>query len=90
MLLLGISLDTPLMALPINLSLLLRMPDDKAYVGFTSSTGRFYEKHDILSWMFCDEEPCKSDALKQGFDYHQQSKNFLGAKMQVIDLPSNN
>lgn len=54
----GIATDTPLMALPINLSLLLSLQDDKAFVGFTSSTGRFYEKHDILSWMWCDHEPC--------------------------------
>ena len=40
----GIATDTPIMAMPINLSLLLDLPDDKAYVGFTSSTGRFYEK----------------------------------------------
>ncbi|MDQ1264926.1 MAG: hypothetical protein QG635_76, partial [Bacteroidota bacterium] len=27
--------------------------DDKAFVGFTSSTGNSYENHDILSWWFC-------------------------------------
>lgn len=69
----GITTDTPLLALPINLSLLLGMPDDKAYVGFTSSTGRFYEKHDILSWVFCDEEPCKDDYMSEYFDYHRKS-----------------
>lgn len=69
----GIENDVPLMALPINLSLLLDLPDDKAYVGFTSSTGRFYEKHDIVSWVFCDEEPCDTPE-KSDFDYHQTSK----------------
>ncbi len=72
----GIAEDKPLMALPINLSLLLDMPVDKAYVGFTSSTGRFYEKHDILSWLWCDQQdgqPCE-DRVKQQFDYHQQSQ----------------
>lgn len=69
----GIEKDEPLLALPINLSLLLRMPTDQAYVGFTSSTGRFYEKHDILSWTWCDAEPCDFPTV-QDFDFHQQSK----------------
>ena len=51
----GIKNDIPLMAMPINLSLLLKLDDDKAWVGFTSSTGRFYAKHDILSWHWCDQ-----------------------------------
>lgn len=69
----GIESDTPLMALPINLSLLLQLPLDKAYVGFTSATGRFYEKHDILSWVWCDQQPCDAPT-KADFDYHQKSK----------------
>jgi hypothetical protein len=78
----GIAKDTPLMAMPINLSLLLDLPTDKAYVGFTSSTGRFYEKHDILSWYFCDEEPCvEKDAAT--FDYHQTSKFFSNAALRM-------
>ncbi len=71
----GIATDTPLMALPINLSLLLKLPLDRAFVGFTSSTGRFYEKHDILSWLWCDQKECDPNAentLK--YDYHQKSK----------------
>jgi hypothetical protein len=70
----GIATDTPIIALPINLSLLLKLPDDKAFVGFTGSTGTFYEKHDILSWLWCDQQPC--DAAKESdFDYHQESKH---------------
>ena len=68
----GIAADVPLLAMPINLSLLLNLPNDKAYVGFTASTGRFYEKHDILSWIWCDQEPC-DPPKKADFDYHQQS-----------------
>lgn len=77
----GIASDTPLLALPINLSLLLNLPDDKAFVGFTSSTGRFYEKHDILSWVWCDQEPC-DPVVKGEFDYHQSSKFFPSSKQQ--------
>ena len=69
----GIETDTPLLALPINLSLLIKMPSDKAYVGFTSSTGRFYEKHDILSWIWCDQNPCDNPTVED-FDRHHQSK----------------
>jgi hypothetical protein len=76
----GVENDTPILALPINLSLLLDMPDDKAYVGFTSSTGTYYEKHDILSWIWCDEEPCE-EPKKSTFDYHQKSK-FSSANFQ--------
>lgn len=69
----GVAKDEPLMAMPINLSLLLDLPDDKAYVGFTAATGRFYAKHDILSWHWCDEEPCQ-EHTKADFDYHQTSQ----------------
>lgn len=79
----GIETDTPLMALPINLSLLLKLPIDKAFVGFTSSTGRFYAKHDILSWVWCDQPPC-DEPTKSLFDYHQHSK-FSASKMQYFD-----
>jgi hypothetical protein len=71
----GIENDVPLLALPINLSLLLRMPTDRAFVGFTSSTGRFYEKHDILSWQWFDDSPGKVPDVKKDLDYHQQSKS---------------
>jgi hypothetical protein len=37
----GIGTDTPLLAMPINLSLLLDLPQDTAFVGFTSATGVF-------------------------------------------------
>lgn len=66
----GIDNDVPLMAMPINLSLLLDLPTDKAFVGFTSSTGRFFAKHDIVSWHFCNEVPCQT-VNKRSFDYHQ-------------------
>jgi len=46
----GIIEDRPLFAIPVNLSLLLHVPDGLAYVGFTGSTGRKWEKNDLLSW----------------------------------------
>lgn len=69
----GIEKDDPLLAIPINLSLLLRLPTDRAYVGFTASTGRFYEKHDIVSWEWCDQQPCTLPSLRH-LDFHQRSK----------------
>lgn len=80
----GIANDVPLMALPINLSLLIKMPSDKAYVGFTSSTGRFYEKHDILSWTWCDQEPC-SDPEIDGFDLRKDTQKNYRSKMQFFE-----
>lgn len=66
-------MSTPLLALPINLSLLLDLPDDKAFVGFTSSTGRFFEKHDILSWQWCDQQPCPEVDIEH-IDFNQKSQ----------------
>ncbi|KAL9182975.1 hypothetical protein ACHAXT_004254 [Thalassiosira profunda] len=55
----GIAEDRPLFAIPVNLSLLLQLPDSMAYVGFTASTGRKWEKHDILNWEWCESEGCQ-------------------------------
>jgi hypothetical protein len=87
----GVETGTPLMAMPINLSLLLDLPTDKAFVGFTSSTGRFFAKHDLLSWTFCEQHPCKKDHLLK-FDYHQQSKFSAasGYRYEEQQLTSNN
>jgi len=77
----GVANDDPLLALPINLSLLLKLPTDKAYAGFTSSTGRFYEKHDIISWVYCDQGPCDTPSVQE-FDFHQQSRFSAQSKRQ--------
>ena len=82
----GIASDVPLLAMPINLSLLVKMPSDRAYVGFTSSTGRFYEKHDILSWVWCDQEPCDGPELAD-FDMHQTSKFTASGKRRFEPGP---
>lgn len=57
----GIVEDRPLLAIPVNLSLLLDLPQSLAYVGFTASTGRKWEKHDILSWEWCHSDGCNGD-----------------------------
>lgn len=46
----GIVEDRPILAIPVNLSLLLHLPDSLAYVGFTASTGRKWQVQDILQW----------------------------------------
>ena len=76
----GVISDTPLLAMPINLSVLLDLPSDHAYVGFTSSTGKYWEKHDILQWYWCDRAPCER-ATKANFDYHQH-RNVSLAKIR--------
>jgi len=80
----GIDKDIPLLAIPINLSITLKLKEDLAYVGFTSSTGNSWEKHDILSWHLCEEDTCNSVRAKRGseiidFDYHLSSKNYLAS-----------
>ena len=69
----GIKNDDPLMAIPINLSVLLQLPQDQAYVGFTASTGLRWEKHDIINWMWCDSVPCDNSKVAD-FDYNQESR----------------
>jgi hypothetical protein len=51
----GIDSDEPLLAMPINLAATLRLPSDQAYVGFTASTGRAWQKHDVLGWYYCTQ-----------------------------------
>ena len=50
----GINDDKPILAIPLNLSVLLDLPQSVAYVGFTGSTGRKWEKHDIISWKWSE------------------------------------
>ena len=94
----GIDTDIPLLAMPINLSLVVRMPSDVAFVGFTASTGRFYEKHDILQWQWC-EQNCTTPT---GFDLHTVSKisnvgyqsfrpgSGYGGSADAVDFPTKN
>lgn len=52
----GIGTNEPILAIPLNLSVLLNLPQGLAYVGFTGSTGLKWEKHDILDWKWCNEK----------------------------------
>ncbi|GMH60603.1 hypothetical protein TL16_g03087 [Triparma laevis f. inornata] len=71
----GIENDKPILALPINLSLLLNLNQGLAYAGFTASTGEKWEKHDLLSWQWCDFGRCDRTTRDSNlFDYHQQSQ----------------
>eukprot|EP00804_Cyclotella_cryptica_P008540 CCRYP_007535-RB/>CCRYP_007535-RB protein AED:0.22 eAED:0.23 QI:2050/1/0.8/1/0.5/0.4/5/0/381 len=57
----GIPENRPLLAIPVNLSLLLNVTQSLAYVGFTASTGRKWEIHDILSWEWATMEIPRSE-----------------------------
>ncbi|EJK75910.1 hypothetical protein THAOC_02351 [Thalassiosira oceanica] len=46
----GIVEDRPLFAIPINLGVVLDIPDSLAFVGFTGSTGRKWQRHEIIRW----------------------------------------
>ncbi|CAM9680470.1 unnamed protein product, partial [Chrysoparadoxa australica] len=69
----GVADDEPLLAIPLNLSVLLDLPQDAAFVGFTAGTGRAWAKHDVLSWYWCHEgstECGDTDSLARTiFDY---------------------
>ena len=70
-------LTKPLLAMPINLSVVMKLKEGLAYAGFTSSTGNAWQKHDILSWNLCeDPEVCGFKLSNDLFDYHEQSKKY--------------
>ncbi len=51
----GVALDSPSMAIPMNLPEMLGLDGDGlAYVGLTASTGKRWQKHDVTSWYVCD------------------------------------
>jgi hypothetical protein len=56
----GITRGEPIIAIPINLSVLLDLPQSVAYIGFTASTGAKWENHDILDWHWCDSITCSN------------------------------
>lgn len=72
----------PLISLPINLNAALNLQEGVATVGFTAGTGRAYQKHDILSWYFCESETCLKSSMREEFSnlmhYHQQHGVFGG------------
>ena len=57
----GIETNEPILAIPLNLSVLLDLPQGLAYVGFTGSTGLKWEKQDILEWKWCNEKCLQDD-----------------------------
>lgn len=67
-------MNVPLIAFPINLSYALDLREGTAWAGFTSSTGRKWEKHDILSWYFCEDHRQCAFQMDKIFDYHRQDK----------------
>jgi hypothetical protein len=67
----------PILAIPINLSSVLDLREGTAWAGFTASTGRQFQKHDIISWKFCENfKGCGFDLTTDNFDYHQTFKLF--------------
>eukprot|EP00611_Tribonema_gayanum_P001437 TRINITY_DN1103_c0_g1_i2.p1 TRINITY_DN1103_c0_g1~~TRINITY_DN1103_c0_g1_i2.p1 ORF type:complete len:313 (-),score=78.23 TRINITY_DN1103_c0_g1_i2:442-1380(-) len=74
--------DAPIVAIPVNLSILLDVPaagpGGGVYVGFTAATGRAWAKHDIISWYWCHQNSCEEDRTDEWaqFDFHQTSKYF--------------
>lgn len=51
-------MNEPILAVPINLNNVLKLPEDQAFMGFTAATGRAWEKHDIIDWYFCRYAGC--------------------------------
>ncbi len=56
-------MSEPLTAVPFNLNVAMRMQEGQAYIGFTGATGKAWERHDILSWYFCELPGCPRSGL---------------------------
>jgi len=71
----GVDNDDPVISFPVNLSVLMDLPQGYAYAGFTASTGEKWQKHDLLNWQWCDYDNCDAPTDDTSlYDYHSQSK----------------
>lgn len=59
-------LEVPVISIPLDMRNLLALPDEKAYVGFTSGTDEHFQTHDILQWYFCEGLDCTSKDWLEG------------------------
>jgi len=83
------NMNVPLLAFPINLSYVLDLGEGTAWVGFTSSTGRKWQKHDIISWYFCEDHLQCAFNLQSEFDYHREDKIF-SRRLRRLDKEEKN
>eukprot|EP01138_Halocafeteria_seosinensis_P008867 gb/GECG01009063.1/.p1 GENE.gb/GECG01009063.1/~~gb/GECG01009063.1/.p1 ORF type:complete len:120 (+),score=8.60 gb/GECG01009063.1/:1-360(+) len=65
----------PLLAIPINLSVAMQLRKGTAFIGFTSSTGSAWERHDINSWYFCEDVSLAPHPLTPQGSFSEQSLN---------------
>lgn len=71
----GVDSDEPILAFPVNLSVLLNLPEGLAFAGFTAGTGEKWQKQDVLNWHWCDMDNCDyPSSMLENYDYHSQSK----------------
>lgn len=90
----GIAADKPFLAIPINLAAVLALAGDmeeQAYLGFTAATGSAWEKHDVLSWFFCEADSCASKRAVRGsravdFDYHLANRYTFSAHTHHVPM----
>ena len=47
-------ISEPILTVPINLAAFLSLDSGSAWVGFTASTGKSYQMHEMLSWSFVE------------------------------------
>lgn len=90
----GIAADKPLLAIPLNLASVLSLSgamEEQAHLGFTAATGSAWEKHDVLSWFFCEADICASKRAVRGsravdFDYHLANRLTFSAHAQHVPM----
>jgi len=56
-------MSEPLTAIPFNMNVAMRLQEGQAYIGFTGATGKSWERHDLLSWYFCEAPGCPRSGL---------------------------
>jgi len=68
-----ISLNTPLITIPLDLGKVIHSADGKAFVGFTSGTASYFQTHDVLQWYWCEGRNCTDKAWLQNETMNEES-----------------
>jgi len=87
-------MDTPLLAIPIDLSYTLGLEDGRAWTGFTAATGRRFQAHYVLAWQFCEgaagcEQPlsaCDAFGCNSEYPSARYQATAAGVEPGYVDL----
>ena len=70
-------IQEPILIVPIDLAAFLSLDSGTAWVGFTASTGKSYQRHEVLSWSFFEEATDHSSVSRAEDAHFTLSQNVL-------------